>query len=67
MDDKLISIVIPVFNSENTIAELVAKLVEQLNNHYIFEIILVNDCSSDKSEDVCIKLFYDESNTKFKM
>ena len=33
MDDKLISIVIPVFNSENTIEELVAKLIERLDNH----------------------------------
>jgi len=57
MDDKLLSIVIPVFNSENTIAELVSKLVERLDNHYIFEIILVNDCSGDNSEDVCIELY----------
>ena len=57
MDDKLISIVIPVFNSENTIEELVAKLIERLDNHYIFEIILVNDCSGDHSEDVCIELY----------
>ena len=58
MDDKLISIVIPVFNSENTIEELVTKLVERLDNHYIFEIILVNDCSGDHSEDVCIELYH---------
>ena len=57
MDDKLISIVIPVFNSENIIEELVAKLIERLDNHYIFEIILVNDCSGDHSEDVCIELY----------
>ena len=58
MDDKLISIVIPVFNSENTIAELVTKLVDRLDKQYIFEIILVNDCSSDNSENICIQLYH---------
>ncbi len=57
MDDKLISIVIPVFNSENTIAELVNKLFDRLDKQYILEIILVNDCSGDNSEDICIELY----------
>jgi glycosyltransferase involved in cell wall biosynthesis len=49
MEDKLkISVVIPVYNSEKSIAELVDRIVKTLQN-YIFEIILVNDGSKDKS------------------
>jgi glycosyltransferase involved in cell wall biosynthesis len=57
VDNKLISIVIPVFNSENTIEELVNRLVDQLKNDYVFEIVLVNDYSDDNSENVCIELY----------
>ena len=47
-----ISIIIPVYNSEQTIA----KLVEEVNINlaeYDHEIILINDGSSDRSESVC--------------
>jgi undecaprenyl-phosphate 4-deoxy-4-formamido-L-arabinose transferase len=47
-----ISICIPVFNSENTIAPLVSAIETALYG-YEFEIILVNDGSSDLSEKVC--------------
>ena len=43
-----ISIVIPVFNSEKTIAELVDRLIKSLKQ-YIYEIVLVNDGSKDAS------------------
>ncbi len=51
-----ISIAIPVYNSENTIAELVNKLVAELQN-FNLEIILVNDSSKDNSHNVCVQLF----------
>lgn len=54
---NLISIVIPVFNGEKTIAELVDQLVLRLQALYPIEIVLVNDCSPDRSEDVCVALF----------
>lgn len=47
-----ISICIPVFNSENTIAPLVSAIETALYGHE-FEFILVNDGSSDLSEKVC--------------
>ena len=53
----LISIVIPVYNSEKTLSKLADQLVEVLEQKYGFEIILVNDCSTDKSEDVCLYLY----------
>ena len=47
----MISIIIPVFNSENTIEILVNNIVQALGENYKFEIILVNDCSKDKTEE----------------
>ena len=47
-----LSIIIPVYNSENIIEELVKQLNDSINNiTYInsFEVIMVNDCSSDGS------------------
>ena len=47
-----LSIVIPVFNSENILENLINKIYESLNKRAFskkFEIILVNDCSYDES------------------
>ena len=52
-----LSILIPVYNSENTIDRLVEGLVNNLGSLYKLEIILVNDNSTDSSEEVCITLF----------
>ncbi len=43
--DLLISIVIPLYNEENTIKDIINKIP----NHYQNEIIIVNDGSTDKS------------------
>ena len=51
-----LSIVIPVYNSDKTIARLVDELIEHLSLIYCLEIILVNDGSSDRSEEICISL-----------
>ncbi len=53
----LLSIIIPVYNSENTINRLVEGLIKELGALYKLEIILVNDNSVDDSEKVCISLF----------
>jgi undecaprenyl-phosphate 4-deoxy-4-formamido-L-arabinose transferase len=53
----MISIVIPVYNSQDTINELINRLSKALPscaNHY--ELILVNDGSSDKSWDIVYRL-----------
>jgi len=55
--DFKISIVIPVYNAEKTIGALVAKLVDFLSPQNNLEIILVNDRSRDKTEDICIALY----------
>jgi len=53
---KKLSIVIPVYNSEKTIEEVVNEIeiaVSKLNLKYDLEIILVNDYSKDNSLQVC--------------
>jgi len=52
-----ISIVIPVYNSEETIDALVKQMIVELSDLYSLEIVLVNDGSTDKSEHICINLF----------
>ena len=51
----LLSIIIPVYNSEKTIGSLVRSLFEELSA-LEFEVILVNDGSKDQSEAVCESL-----------
>ena len=53
---KKLSIVIPVYNSEKTIKEVVNEVeiaVSKLNSKFELEIILVNDYSKDNSLEVC--------------
>ena len=53
----LISIVIPVFNSSETIKGVVTDCIGNFNNFHELEVILVNDCSTDKSDSVCRSLY----------
>ena len=52
-----ISIVIPVFNAQLTIAKLVNQLISEISTRYDLEIVLVNDYSADNSHVECLKLF----------
>jgi undecaprenyl-phosphate 4-deoxy-4-formamido-L-arabinose transferase len=51
----ILSVIIPVYNSQKTIGVLVQKLLLTLN-HLDFEILLVNDGSKDDSEALCTQL-----------
>ena len=58
MENKaFISIVIPVYNGEKSIVKLVDYLIDELYLLFKLEIVLVNDCSPDNSEEACIKAF----------
>jgi glycosyltransferase involved in cell wall biosynthesis len=60
---KKLSIVIPVFNEELTIKQILSKVIEvNLLNNLIKEIIIVDDCSTDRSLDV-INKFIRDNNT----
>lgn len=60
----LLSVIIPVYNSEKTISKLVEHVLETLDKKTL-EIILVNDGSRDRSEWVCSQLAQRFSQVKF--
>ena len=45
-----ISIIIPVFNEEKTVIELLKKVNKQKSDDYFIEIIVIDDGSSDNSK-----------------
>jgi undecaprenyl-phosphate 4-deoxy-4-formamido-L-arabinose transferase len=59
-----LSVVVPVYNSESTIAKLVYTLLKVLDS-YDCEIVLVNDASRDNSEAVCATLAERHYQVKF--
>jgi polyisoprenyl-phosphate glycosyltransferase len=61
---ELISVVIPVYNSEQTLAKVVEQISKTLKNKDKFEIILVDDYSNDNSRDVCKNIAEKNSNIK---
>jgi len=60
---KKLSVVIPVYNGGQTISRVVESCINHLASTLVLEVILVNDGSSDDSEEVCKQLV--EMNPKF--
>ena len=56
----LISVIIPVYNSEAVLESCLSSLFSQTYTN--FEIILIDDCSSDASLKICEKFAKDHSN-----
>ena len=54
----LLSIILPVFNGEQTIAIAIRSVLEQTLDDW--ELIIINDGSSDKTRDIC-KAFLEQS------
>ena len=46
------SIIIPCFNESENIFKLVQEILDEIKSRYIFEIIIVDDCSTDQSKKV---------------
>ena len=59
-----ISIVIPVFNEQESIKELYMQISAALKNQKKYEIIFINDGSSDKSEKAIIDLSNEDKRVK---
>ncbi|WP_461115095.1 glycosyltransferase family 2 protein [Spirosoma jeollabukense] len=59
-----LTVVIPVYNSERTIAPLVERLQACLAEQ-VFEVVLVNDGSADRSEAICQQLENQYANVQF--
>ncbi len=57
MKNKLISIIIPVYNGALSIEKLVEKLITEIAKNFPLEIVLVNDYSKDNSKEMCIELY----------
>lgn len=56
-----LTVIIPCYNEENTINELVNKVIN--NNYSNKEIIIIDDCSTDKSREI-IEKFKNKNNFK---
>lgn len=59
----MVSIIVPVYNSEKSILRCVSSLINQTYKE--IEIILVNDGSIDKSEEICLSLCDKDSRIKY--
>lgn len=59
-----ISVVIPVYNGEKTLSRLIDELQSNLSV-YTLEIVLVNDSSTDNSDEVCRKLAVNSPHIKY--
>lgn len=63
MNNPLISIVIPIYNMEDRIEKCINSILKQ--NYKNYEIILIDDGSSDNSLEICKKL--ENQNSKIKV
>ena len=52
-NELLLSIIVPIYNGENYISKLLDSLINNNGEDYAYEIILINDGSTDQSEKIC--------------
>lgn len=65
MTDQSFSVVIPVYNSENTLVELTDRISATFSNiPGEYEIILIDDCSEDNSWQVLERIHQENRNVK---
>jgi glycosyltransferase involved in cell wall biosynthesis len=63
---KKLSVVIPVFNEEKTLSEVVKKVLSAEISDHTLEIIIVDDCSSDSTWEIAKDLKSNEHRIKIK-
>lgn len=61
-----LSIIVPVYNMELYLEKCLSTLVNQNNNNYSYEIICVNDGSTDKSQEI-LELYREKYNKTMKI
>ncbi|MBN1819985.1 MAG: glycosyltransferase family 2 protein [Prolixibacteraceae bacterium] len=65
MENKILSVIIPVYNEEKTIIRILDKILEvRLDNDLKKELILVNDCSTDQSAEIIDKYIKEHAGEK---
>lgn len=62
MVDEMISVIVPVYNREHTISKCVNSILNQTYRN--FELILIDDGSTDKSGDLCDDFSKQDSRVK---
>src|SRR5574344_1639183 len=62
MQKELVSIIVPVYNAEKFIGETIESVLNQTYKN--FELLLVDDCSKDKSVDVINKYVQKDKRIK---
>ena len=63
MKNDMISIIIPIYNAEKYIGKLLESVENQKYDNY--EVLMINDGSTDKSEKICLKYVKNNSNFKY--
>ena len=58
-----ISVIIPCYNEENTIQTIIEKVLKF--DLYKTEIIIIDDCSKDKSREIIKKIALENSSIKY--
>lgn len=62
---ELLSILVPVYNVEAYVGDTVQSLVDQSLDDSLYEILLLDDASTDKSPDLCRELAQRHANIRF--
>ncbi|HAZ45196.1 MAG TPA: glycosyl transferase, partial [Cyanobacteria bacterium UBA11371] len=63
---KLLSVVIPAYNEEGSIVETIHSISKLLEEHNIdYEILVVNDNSCDRTEEILQQLNYENSKVRY--
>ena len=66
LDRKIkLSIVIPCYNEENTLKDCVKRVLEIADKYVALEIIIVDDCSTDNSVNIAIKIKNENQDIEF--
>ena len=58
-----ISVIVPVYNAQKTIKKCIESILVQTYKN--LEIILINDGSNDKTEEICEKLVQTDNRIKY--
>ena len=62
MADNLVSIIIPLYNSEKFIKDTINSVLFQTYTNW--EVIIVDDCSTDNSVEIILKIIDNNSNIR---